>query len=1067
MAKGNRRDLYLQVSGDIGGLRSVMTAGKTVINDFGSAAINVLEEVEKEMAKIGTSGLPGLKETERAYQDTFRRISDSARDVATAPSGAAAAQILDANATRDAAAAATAKAQSLRILAEAANRADLATGGTSAATRAYAVAAATAALNAEREADALREQAQVLGLVERELGTSLTTQRRGVAVSGEARAGYQQLSYQLGDVATQYASGTAASIIFAQQSGQVVQAIGMISGKTTGFIGFLGGPWGIALSSALVVLSPWVGKLLEGNDALGDGIEKLKKDAQETENSRQAHAAYSNTLEGQIDAQRRLNEELERGLKSQRQLNREKLQTSLDNEAKALIEVTKAETALTKARETAAKAKAAVLSPNLAGGPESAMAALAVAQAAEARVKAAETRLTQAQEQRDRAARGARAANVKIAADEARDAADPLAAINAKYDDMAEKAKSAALANDKLAASIRGTLDGIEKERAVSLKVERDKQSAASRNAPSLGTQVTTERSASLLSSAQQYRGLSETRDNGALQSLFKQAGANVDPKMTAWCAAFVNAVLATNGLPGTGSLSARSFAKYGTETNRPVAGDIVVSKRGTGEQGHVGFFQGVDAKRNVKVFGGNTGDRVGTQTVKRGDVLAFRRAPTAGAAATSIENAENTDTQNADAYASLLSGIKERELRVAQSRLVSISELAENDRQQIELARQDIERAADKGAALGKWTQAEADAAKLRVAQVAAIEKEGIDDRERVALRQQAIDVEVAQLSSQSDFLELQSQLAGTSRDRHRIALQLLEIESQQARKAIERQLAGEKDPVQRAQLADDLSNQARDTAMRRQILERQNASPIAAYKQELADFDIEDELESAEVRFFENLNEELADSATQFLKLKGVAGDFFNQLIADVIRLQIKQAASGSGGLIGGLLKLVGAASGGGNAIAGSLETANANAAGLAAAIDTRNLRGFSGGGWTGSGRRTDVAGVVHGQEYVMDAATTARIGVSTLDAMRAGKLTSRVPTVPSVASAERALSSAPGHVRIEVAEGAMFEPRVTAISGNVSAQVAASTAPVLVGAASGQAQASMAQRARRQIR
>lgn len=49
----------------------------------------------------------------------------------------------------------------------------------------------------------------------------------------------------------------------------------------------------------------------------------------------------------------------------------------------------------------------------------------------------------------------------------------------------------------------------------------------------------------------------------------------------------------------------------------------------------------------------------------------------------------------------------------------------------------------------------------------------------------------------------------------------------------------------------------------------------------------------------------------------------------------------------------------------------------------------KGFKTGGYTGDVSTDDVAGVVHGKEYVFDAASTARIGKSNLDAMRAGKM------------------------------------------------------------------------------
>lgn len=85
--------------------------------------------------------------------------------------------------------------------------------------------------------------------------------------TGQMRAGMQQLSFQLGDIATQWASGTQPMIIFAQQSGQVIQAIGMMTNGAKGFLGFLAGPWGMILTAAVVALTPLISKLWEGEDA--------------------------------------------------------------------------------------------------------------------------------------------------------------------------------------------------------------------------------------------------------------------------------------------------------------------------------------------------------------------------------------------------------------------------------------------------------------------------------------------------------------------------------------------------------------------------------------------------------------------------------------------------------------------------------------------------------------------------------------------------------------------------------------------------------------------------------
>jgi len=131
-----------------------------------------------------------------------------------------------------------------------------------------------------------------------------------------------------------------------------------------------------------------------------------------------------------------------------------------------------------------------------------------------------------------------------------------------------------------------------------------------------------------LVNTAKEYAGQQE--GSASLQSFFNKNGINVDPTMTAWCAAFVNAVLGTNGLPKTGSLAARSFLDYGTSSKSdPKNGDIVVMQRGRNtSQGHVGFFQGYDDNGNVKVLGGNQSNGVNTKSFPASDVLDIRRAP-------------------------------------------------------------------------------------------------------------------------------------------------------------------------------------------------------------------------------------------------------------------------------------------------------------------------------------------------------------------------------------------------------------------------------------------------------
>lgn len=133
---------------------------------------------------------------------------------------------------------------------------------------------------------------------------------------------------------------------------------------------------------------------------------------------------------------------------------------------------------------------------------------------------------------------------------------------------------------------------------------------------------------------AQSFVGLQERRDQATIASFIKKAsGQSLDPTKTAWCAAFVNAVLSESGHDGTGKLNARSFLDYGMPIDQPTQGDIVVFWRDDPEswKGHVGFFAGRETKGGkefIKVLGGNQDDRVSVKLYPADRLLGARRPP-------------------------------------------------------------------------------------------------------------------------------------------------------------------------------------------------------------------------------------------------------------------------------------------------------------------------------------------------------------------------------------------------------------------------------------------------------
>ena len=133
--------------------------------------------------------------------------------------------------------------------------------------------------------------------------------------------------------------------------------------------------------------------------------------------------------------------------------------------------------------------------------------------------------------------------------------------------------------------------------------------------------------------SAQPYIGLQERQDRTEIRALV-----GVDPVRTEWCAAFVNAVLELDGIPGSESVSenplmARSFLNWGERVDRSdiKRGDIVVFPRGTqGWQGHVGFYvetRTIDDKEWWVILGGNQSNEVRYDLYNPNRAIGIRRA--------------------------------------------------------------------------------------------------------------------------------------------------------------------------------------------------------------------------------------------------------------------------------------------------------------------------------------------------------------------------------------------------------------------------------------------------------
>lgn len=148
------------------------------------------------------------------------------------------------------------------------------------------------------------------------------------------------------------------------------------------------------------------------------------------------------------------------------------------------------------------------------------------------------------------------------------------------------------------------------------------------------GVQVPQGQAGNTLNVARMYMGMSEGNpaDVTALSEFMKKSGGHsINPATTAWCAGFVDAVLGQGGFRRRGSLRASDFLDYGTPTDKPSAGDVVVFKpQSAGASGHVGFVVSVDGDQ-VRYIAGNDSNKVQEATLPASEVAGYRIPPRAG----------------------------------------------------------------------------------------------------------------------------------------------------------------------------------------------------------------------------------------------------------------------------------------------------------------------------------------------------------------------------------------------------------------------------------------------------
>lgn len=318
--------------------QSAVSAGSAAmtrsLTSMADRAARDAAKMARDMASVGDSFGPStkvfetnLKQMEGNFRASMAKIKEIANVAVAMPNLDPSNFDLGANAMRAQAAEAQRYAQAMELVQKELEATAVANNN---ATSAYGIslkAAQAATAEARLSAEGIRAQADQL----EELGKKLRSSAEGqklfaggqkavTEASGSMRAGMQQLAYNIGDISTGLATGQRPMMIFAQQSGQVIQALQLMNTKTTGLLGTLAGPWGLIMSSAVVALVPLISNMEIFNDKVGDAVKALREKAAADDIARQAQAQYDSTLPGLIEREKKLTDELQKQISARKDL---------------------------------------------------------------------------------------------------------------------------------------------------------------------------------------------------------------------------------------------------------------------------------------------------------------------------------------------------------------------------------------------------------------------------------------------------------------------------------------------------------------------------------------------------------------------------------------------------------------------------------------------------------------------------------------------------------------------------------------------------------------------------
>lgn len=745
-------------------------------------------------------------------------------------------------------------------------------------TRAESLLRAGTITQREHDAAVLQARNNLYAHAQAVAGSTAATTRFSSS-QGALRAAMTGVSYQVQDTFTQISMGANILNVVAIQGGQLAGQFANIEGRAGSFARFMIGPYGLAITAALLITGPLVNKIFDLGNELDKAVDKQKKDAEATDLARRAKTLFSNSLDGVTAALRDQDEALRKTAESERtSAERTNIAARAERDRTlAIRQSTAAKLANAVAEEQALQR--AALAQQQHGQGESASIAYGIAQG---NVQARQAELAKANDAVAKAERELNVSRVDLAAEQAATAIDPVKAVNKLYDDRIKALKDQERQEARLGAVVgaqsKQRLQELEAEKKAAVEAAQAKVAAAKRSSSGsannqLGRDITVAEARQIVSS---FGGVvtSGQRSHADQERIYadKLAGRHAGPV----------------AVPGT------SDHERGQAVDISYGPGITIAK-----------IREAFAKQGVALR------QILDEPAQRVFHVAFGKKGPSQETVDKRDEAARVKKINDDlAY--------NQEEKAAQKRLTDAtrrSALTEEQRDQV--IRDDINDQAD---ARNRELAGEQDEGKIDKAKADHLKALNESTRTQLLanakadsfLRKLSEGYEAQQddLQSRLAMLRISEDMALTEADRRRVGRQILDIEQELRRQALEQTRDTSQDPNAVSRAKQQLARlPALDKAENAQFDQR-NAGPLDQYKERLKQNvgDINESLQHVAAdglgRFEDSASQAIGSAVTNFLHLKGVVGEVASSVISDLARIAAEKlilSAIGGGSFLG----------------------------------------------------------------------------------------------------------------------------------------------------------------------